>query len=153
MAGPQELFSLVTKFMKLWHLGSDAQLHIQCQAGQASVWLQLGLSLPPQPAQRHRHPYSERRRSGPSRQRRRERHAAARAAAASTAGQVADVVDASEDAANQTDAAQVSTFEEGHTENVAEEAAFEQNAPNLSYDEAEKSTEVGKCFFLSSNTR
>ena len=71
------------------------------------------------------------------------RAAARAAAAASTAGQVADVVDASEDAGNQTDAAQVSTFEERHTENVAEEAAFEQNAPNLSYDEAEKSTEVG----------
>ena len=37
MAGPQEVFSFMTKFMNLWQMGSEAQVHVQCQAPPAYV--------------------------------------------------------------------------------------------------------------------
>ena len=63
-------------------------------------------------------------------------------AAASTTGQVAEVVVASEDVGTQTNTEEVDTSEEGLTEVIAEEAVFEESAPNFSTDEVEKSTKA-----------
>ena len=86
MAGPQEMYSFVTKFLNLWQAGKQARLNLECEAGKVSVNLRLHLGhqhppLPPDP----RPP----RRPGPSRLRHHARCAKAReASAAQAAAQV-----------------------------------------------------------------
>ena len=90
MAGLNELYSFMDKFLHLWKSGCDAQLHMEAKAGQACVRLQvdLGHFPPPQAAQHH-----HRRQQGPSRLRRRTRRAAARDAAASKTTSTEEVVE------------------------------------------------------------
>ena len=94
-----ELFNFVTKFVKLWNAGKQARLFVECEAGVASINLQLHLgnheTHPPTPE--HDHPHQPRQ-PGPSRLRRRARRAAAREVAAANA---ALVTTASKDAAVQ----------------------------------------------------
>ena len=89
MAGPQEMFNFVTKFQNLWHAGKQARLYIECEAGDASINLQLYLGHhqhPPQPQQPHQ-PL----RQSPSRLRRRAKRAEAREVAAANAAQAPHV--------------------------------------------------------------
>ena len=86
MAGPQEMFNFVTKFQNLWHAGKQARLYIECEAGDASINLQLYLGHhqhPPQPHQPQR--------QSPSRLRRRAKRAEAREVAAANAAQAPHV--------------------------------------------------------------
>ena len=53
MAGGLELHSFVSKFLNLWSSGKNAGLAVECQAGQATVNLQLGLP------HAHNHPQEE----------------------------------------------------------------------------------------------
>eukprot|EP00092_Neocalanus_flemingeri_P103491 GFUD01132446.1.p1 GENE.GFUD01132446.1~~GFUD01132446.1.p1 ORF type:complete len:470 (+),score=142.90 GFUD01132446.1:132-1412(+) len=72
MAGLAQLESFIGKFRSLWFAGFDASLEVKAHAGEARVYLQVGLGQahPPQPRQ-YRVP-------GPSRLRRRQRRAEAR---------------------------------------------------------------------------
>ena len=49
MAGPAELFSVVTKFLNLWHHGNDAKLFATTKNGVASVKLHVNLGQCPPP--------------------------------------------------------------------------------------------------------
>ena len=80
-----DVSSFVTKFYNLWHAGKSARLSLECDAGQASVNLNLHLGLHPHPEE----PYHGSRRAGPSRLRRSARRAQARATAAEEAADVA----------------------------------------------------------------
>ena len=83
MAGHFELHSFLSKFCNLWSSGKSARLAVECQAGQATVNLQLDLGLP-----HHEHPQEHhQKRVGPSRLRRRARRAQARHQAAVDAAQ------------------------------------------------------------------
>ena len=77
LVGYQEFCSFVTKFTNIWRSGGDAELHVEVQAGKATVRLQAGLGFICQdPANSHqqlKHCHL-----GPSRLRRRERRAAAK---------------------------------------------------------------------------
>ena len=86
MAGSLEFHSFVSKFLNLWSSGKNARLAVECQAGQATVNLQLELGLPH--AHNH-HPQEEHheKRVSPSRLRRRARREQARAEAAVNAAQ------------------------------------------------------------------
>jgi hypothetical protein len=54
MGGPSELNSFVSKFWNLWSSRRTARLAVECQAGQATVNLQLDLGLPKHhPLQEH----------------------------------------------------------------------------------------------------
>ena len=84
MAGPDEAYNFVTKFLNLYQAGKKARIVLECEAGQAYVNLQLYLGphhqQPPQNGQEHHQ--QPHRRPGPSRLRRRARRAEARAAEA-----------------------------------------------------------------------
>ena len=84
-----ELNSFVSKFWNLWSSGRTARLAVECQAGQATVNLQLDLGLP------QHHPLQEHhvKHVSPSRLRRRARRAQARADAAVNAAPDAAAVD------------------------------------------------------------
>ena len=83
MAGNFELQSFLNKFCNLWSSGKSARLAVECQAGQATVNLQLDLGLP-----HHEHPQEHHQKQvGPSRLRRRARRAQARHQAAVDAAQ------------------------------------------------------------------
>jgi hypothetical protein len=78
MAGHFELHSFLSKFCNLWSSGRNARLAVECQAGQATVNLQLDLGLP-----HHEHPQEDhQKRVSPSRLRRSARRAKARHQAA-----------------------------------------------------------------------
>ena len=78
MAGHLELHSFVGKFWKLWRTGQNARMSVECQAGKATVNLQLDLGLP-----HYHHPQQHHEKQvGPSRLRRSARRAQARADAA-----------------------------------------------------------------------
>jgi hypothetical protein len=90
MAGTLELHSFVNKFCNLWSIGKSARLDVECQAGQATVNLQLNLdhqSVPPQ--QEH-----QRKPVIPSRLRRPARRAKARDEAAANAAHATEAVEA-----------------------------------------------------------
>ena len=89
MAGHNEVLNFVNKFVNLWKTGHEAKLHVDAQAGQAWVSLQVVLGVPYQP--RHG------RKPGPSQLRRRARRAEARASQA--AAQAADLPPANTDEA------------------------------------------------------
>jgi hypothetical protein len=91
MAGHLVLHSFVNKFMNLWSSGKNARLSVECQAGQATVNLQLDLGLPHAQPQEH-----QEKRVGPSRLRRRAQRAQARAEAAVNAAQATAAVDAAD---------------------------------------------------------
>ena len=83
MANPFELQSFLSKFCNLWSSGRNARLAVECQAGQATVNLQLDLGLP-----HHAHPQEHHKKQvSPSRLRRRARRAQARIEAAVVAAQ------------------------------------------------------------------
>ena len=84
MAGSLEFHSFVSKFLNLWSSGKNARLAVECQAGQATVNLQLELGLP-----HNHHPQEEHRekRVSPSHLRCCARRAQARAEAAVNAAQ------------------------------------------------------------------
>ena len=66
MAGHLELYSFVGKFWNLWRTGQNARMSVECQAGKATVNLQLDLGLP-----HYHHPQEHHeKRVGPSRIRR-----------------------------------------------------------------------------------
>ena len=71
----ETLGNLLKSFQETWQAGKDAQLFLECHAGQVWMNLQLRLSHPPPP--KHHHPQKP----GPSRLRRRARRAEAREAA------------------------------------------------------------------------
>ena len=78
------LHNLFRNFNKCWTSGNDAQLHLECHAGQVWVNLRLNLSSPsysPPSPPKQRLP----RKPGPARLRRRARREQARAAAANVA--------------------------------------------------------------------
>ena len=87
MAEP-ELFNFVTKFYNLWHAGKSARLSMECEAGQASLNLQLRLGPHPHHLH-HQEPYHGSRKAGPSHLRRSARRAQARATAAEQAAAAA----------------------------------------------------------------
>ena len=89
MAGHHKVLNFVNKFVNLWKSGFEAKLHVEAQAGQAWVGLQVGLGATPQP--------HHGRKPGPSQTRRRARRAEARAAKA--AAQAADLPPANTDEA------------------------------------------------------
>ena len=90
MAGAAELHSFVNKFCNLWSLGKSARLVVECQAGQATVNLQLDLGHHPvHPQQEH-----QRKTVTPSRLRRRARRAKARDDAAANAVHATEAVEA-----------------------------------------------------------
>ena len=89
MAGHHEVFNFVNKFINLWKTGFEAKLHVESQAGQAWVQLQVGLGALQQP---HYH-----RKPGPAQLRRRARRAEARAS--QVAAQAADIPPANTDEA------------------------------------------------------
>ena len=78
MAGHFELHSFLNKFCNFWSSGRNARLAVECQAGQATVNLQLDLGLP------HSHPQEppQQKRVGPSCLRRLARREQARSEAA-----------------------------------------------------------------------
>ena len=83
MAVTPDLKSFVTKFADLWHSGKNACLSLECEAGEATINLQLRLGLHPLQPQDHQGPQHHlARQAGPSRLRRRARRAQARAMAA-----------------------------------------------------------------------
>ena len=86
-----ELKSFLTKFADLWHSGRNASLSLECEAGEATINLQLRLgSHPLQQPKHHQGPqYLGGRRAGPSRLRRRARRAQARVLAAEQAAAAA----------------------------------------------------------------
>ena len=90
MAGTLELHSFVNKFCNLWSIGKSARLVVECQAGQATVNLQLDLGHQPV------HPQQEHRRKPvtPSRLRRSARRAQARDEAAANAVHATEAVEA-----------------------------------------------------------
>ena len=93
MAGHCELLSFLTQLCHLWSSGINARLAVECQAGQATVNLQLDLGLP------HGHPQErpQQKLVGPSRLGRCARRAQARSEAAVNAFHVQAT--AAEDAA------------------------------------------------------
>ena len=96
MAGHFELHSFLNKFCNLWSSGRIARLAVECQAGQATVNLQIDLGLP------HGHPQEppEQKRVGPSRLRRRARREQARSEAAVDAVQATAAEDVAEKQTN-----------------------------------------------------
>ena len=83
MAGHDELGNFVRKFVSLWQSGCNAKLHVEAEAGNAYVSLQVGLG------QAHPLPSSGRhgggrRGGGPAKQRRRQRREADRQVKATT---------------------------------------------------------------------
>ena len=83
MAASAELYSFVSKFAHLWHSGKSARFSVECEAGEATVYLQLRLGVPhPQLQQNQGLHQPSARKAGPSCLRRRARCAQAHASAA-----------------------------------------------------------------------
>ena len=82
-ASAEELHSFVSKFAYLWHSGKSARFSVECEAGEATIHLQLRLGVHlSQPQQNQGLHQPTARKAGPSRLRRRARRAQARASAA-----------------------------------------------------------------------
>eukprot|EP00092_Neocalanus_flemingeri_P021189 GFUD01022963.1.p1 GENE.GFUD01022963.1~~GFUD01022963.1.p1 ORF type:complete len:517 (+),score=172.08 GFUD01022963.1:107-1552(+) len=113
MAGLAQLESFIGKFRSLWFAGFDASLEVKAHAGEARVYLQVGLGQahPPQPRQ-YRVP-------GPSRLRRRQRREEARKQVAVQAKKI----EAAAQAAAQEAAQAVQALAENAAQALADKAA------------------------------
>ena len=119
MAGPTELFSVVTKFLNLWHLGNDAKLFATTKNGLATVKLHVNLGQCPPPPH---YPRAQSRSVGPSRARRSARRAETRrvaaekaAAQAASGPEIDSAVQAEALANNHTEADKASIADQSNT--------------------------------------
>ena len=130
MAGLEQIHSFVGKFVSLWQLGLDANLHLNTKAGEAHVNLIVGLGQAPLPP--HQAPNLPRA-FRPSRMRRRERRAAVRSAPEEEAAeQAADREEAAEEATNREEtAAEKAAQKEPSGEDGTQQPAEDENDENL----------------------